>query len=149
MPPTNREKFNLLAARYRAATQPTNLFVFLATSAAAVVADTNTKSELTEIAAGNGYTANGISLSRNSTDFDVLTEDDTNDRAFIQVRDVVWTASGGPIPASGGGARYAVMTDDNATAASREVLHGWDLVSDRTVSAGQTLTLQNLEIRIS
>ena len=146
---TNRHKFDILNWIYRAATAPTNFFVALVTSAVAPVADTNTKSELSEIAAGNGYTTGGISLTKNATDFDVLTEDDTNDRALIQIKDLVWTASGGPIPASGGGARYAVFTDDNVTQGSREILTFWDLVSDRSVSSGQTLTLQNCEMRLT
>ena len=145
---TNRLKFNTLGWTFRGVAFPTNFYIALVTSAVAPVADTNVKSELTEIANGNGYTTGGTSLTRNSTDFDVLTEDDGNDRALVQLKDIVWTASGGPIPASGGGARYAILTDDNATQGSREVYVYWDLVSDRTVSVGQTLTLQNCEVRI-
>jgi hypothetical protein len=78
-----------------------------------------------------------------------LTEDDTNDRGLVQVKDIAWTASGGSIPASGNGARYAVLTDDNGTVGSREVYAYWDLTADRTVSVGQTLTLQNLELRLN
>lgn len=144
---TNKGKFRLLDWVFRATTAPTNFYVFLATSAVSPTADTNIKSDLTEIATGNGYTAGGISLAKNSTDFDVLTEDDTNDRGFIQIKDLVWTASGGPIPASGNGARWAIFTDDNATLANREVIAYWDLGADRTVSSGQTLTLQNCELR--
>ena len=146
---TNRLKYNMLNWVFRAATIPTNFFVALVTSATAPTADTNTKSELTEIANGNGYTTGGLSLTKNSTDFDVLTEDDTNDRALIQVKDLVWTASGGSLPGSGNGARYAVLTDDNATQGSREILAFWDLTADRSVSVGQTLTLQNCELRIN
>ena len=146
---TNKGKYKILGWALRAETPPTNLYARLVTSAAAPVADTNTASELTEIAAGNGYTAGGYSLSRNSTDFDVWTEDDTNDRGLVQIKDIVWTASGGSIPGSGSGARYCVITDDNATDASREVYIYWDLTSDRSVSDGQTLTLQDCEIRIN
>jgi hypothetical protein len=146
---TNRGKFNILGRYFRAVAFPTNFYVALVTSAVAPVADTNLKSELTEIANGNGYVTGGISLTRNSTDFDVLTEDDGNDRALVQVKDLVWTASGGPIPASGNGARYAVLTDDNAAQGSREIEDYWDLVSDRSVSVGQTLTLQNCEVRLN
>lgn len=146
---TNKLKFRMLEAYYRAVALPTNYFVALITSATAPVADTNTKSQVTEVASGNGYTTGGISLSKNSTDFDVLTEDDTNDRGFVQIKDLVWTASGGNLPASGGGARYAILTNDDATQGNREVLNYWDLVSDRIVSDGQTLTLQNCEIRIN
>ena len=80
---------------------------------------------------------------------DVLTEDDANDRGLTQAKDIVWTASGGSIPASGDGARYAVLLDDNATVGSREVLAWWDLTSDRSVSDGQTLTLQDCELRLN
>lgn len=144
---TNRGKYRSLEGRYRNASVPTNFYIALVTSATAPTADTNTFADLTEIAAGNGYTAGGISLTKNSTDFDVLTEDDANDRALIQLKDIVWTASGGSLPGSGSGARYAILTDDNATQSARAVEIYWDLTSDRVVSSGQTLTLQNCEIR--
>ena len=146
---TNKGKMRVLEWALRGATIPTNFYVALFTSAVAPTADTNTKSQLTEIANGNGYTTGGISLTKNSTDFDVLTENDTDDRGLIQIKDLVWTASGGALPISGSGARYAALTDDNATQGSREVLFYWDLGADYSVSSGQTLTLQNLEIRIN
>ncbi len=145
---TNKGKVQRLRGMQGIA-EPTNFFVALVTNAVAPVADTNTLSELTEIAAGNGYSSGGISLTKNATDFDVLTEDDTNDRAFIQIKDLVWTASGGPIPASGSGASFAVLTDDNVTVGSREVYVSWDLGGARTVSDGQSLTLQDCELRLT
>jgi hypothetical protein len=146
---TNKGKYALLEIAFRNASVPTNYYIALITSAAAPTADTNTFADLTEVAAGNGYTAGGISLTKNSTDFDVLTEDDTNDRALIQLKDIVWTASGGTLPGSGSGARYAIITDDNGTQSARRVIAYFDLTSDRSVSSGQTLTLQNCEIRIN
>lgn len=146
---TNKGKMRVLEWALRGGTVPTNFYVALFTSATAPTADINTKSQLTEIANGNGYTTGGIQLTPNTTDFDVLTEDDTNDRGFIQIKDLVWTASSGALPASGSGARYAALTDDNGTQGSREVLFYWDLGADYSVSSGQTLTLQNLEIRIN
>lgn len=146
---TNKGKYRVLGAIFRAETLPTSFYVALVTSANAPDADTNALSDLTEIAAGNGYTTGGYQLTKNDTDFDVWTEDDGNDRAFMQIKDIVWTASGGPIPASGGGARYAVLLDANATPADREVWAWWDLTSDRSVSSGQTLTLQDCELRLN
>lgn len=146
---TNRGKYNSLNVICRNGTEVTNYYIFLALASAAPTADTNVKSDLNEIATGNGYIAGGISLNRDATDWDVLTEDDTNDRALIQLKDITWTASGGNLPSSGNGARYAVVTDDNATPANREVWWYFDLVSDRTVSIGQTLTLQNCEFRLN
>lgn len=146
---TNKGKMSILEAYFRNVGSPTNFYVALVTSAVAPIADINTFSELTEITAGQGYTTGGFQLSKNDTDFDVLTEDDGNDRGFIQVKDIVWTASGGTIPSAGDGARYAVLLDDNATIASREVYAYWDLTSDRQVSDGQTLTLSNCELRLN
>jgi hypothetical protein len=146
---TNKGKARILNGFFRNTSVPTNFYIALVTSATAPTQDTDTLSQLTEIAAGNGYTTGGYQLTRNATDFDTLTEDDAADRGLIQVKDVVWTASGGSIPASGNGARYAVLLDDNATVGSREVLAYWDLVSDRSVSVGQTLTLQNCELRLN
>lgn len=146
---TNRGKYKLLDWVFRASTLPTNFYVALCTSAATPTVDTNTFSELTEIAAGNGYTTGGISLTKNSTDFDVLTEDDTGDLGKIQIKDLTWTASGGSLPGSGNGARWAVLTDDNATQGNRIVIAWWDLTSDRSVSVGQPLTLQDCELRLT
>lgn len=143
---TNRGKYILLNSFFRATGTPTNLYLALCTSATSPTVDINTLSELTQIATGNGYTDGGYQLSRNATDFDVLTEDDTGDQAYIQIKDVTWTASGGNIPSSGNGARWAILTDDNATVGSRQVIAWFDLASDRTVSDGQPLTLQNCQI---
>lgn len=146
---TNKGKAHILGVTFRGVTPPTNYYLALVTSAAVPDVDTNTLGQLTQIAAGNGYTSGGYQLSRNSTDFDVFTEDDSGDKGLIQIKDVVWTASGGNLPASGSGARYAVLTDDNGTVGSREVYSWFDLSADRTVSDTQPLTLQNCEINIS
>lgn len=140
---TDKGATKLFDIAFRGATPPTNFYVALVTSATAPTTATNTLSQLTEIAAGNGYTSGGMSLSRNSTDFDTLTEADP---AILQIKDLVWTASGGTLPASGDGARYAVLTDDNGTVGSREVYAWWDLTSDRSVSDTQTLTLTDLQL---
>jgi hypothetical protein len=145
---TNKGKARVLKGFFRNVNVPTSFYLALCTSAITPVPDINTFSELTEIAAGNGYTAGGLQVLRNTVDWDQMIEDDINDIAYIQVKDIVWTASGGPIPASGSGARWAVLLDDNATLGSREVICWWDLVTDRQVSDGQTLTLQNIEIRL-
>lgn len=146
---TNKGRAHVLHATFRRTSLPTNYYVALVTSATAPTADTNTLSQLTEIAAGNGYTTGGYSLTPGATDFDSLIENDTDDRGELQAKDVVWMASGGSIPGSGNDARYAVLTDDNATVGSREVYAYWDLTSDRSVSTGQDLTLADLELRLT
>lgn len=146
---TNRGKKMVLDYCFARTARPTNFYVALVTSAAAPTADTNTLSDLTQIATGNGYTDGGYQLTPGSTDFDASAENDVSDYGYIQLKDVSWTASGGSIPTSGDGARYAVITDDNGTVGSRIVIAYWDLTSDRSVSNGQILTLQNCEIRLT
>jgi hypothetical protein len=146
---TNKQKRNLLAQVYRRETMPANYYIVLVTSAVAPGPDTNTLGQLTEIAAGNGYTSGGYELNPDSTDFDFIQEDDTGDQGRLQIKNVEWTASGGPIPDSGNGARYAIMTDDNATQANREILHYWDLGADRTAQDGSPIRLVDLEIDLT
>jgi hypothetical protein len=141
---TNKGKYTMLGWM-KGTALPTNFYVALVTSATAPVADTNTKSELTELTEQFGYTTGGKSLTKNGTDFPVHTEDDGADTAYIRIKDQAWTASGGSI----GAARYAILTDDNATQGSRLVLAFWSLTSDRTVSDGQVLTLQALELQLT
>ena len=146
---TNKGKYKNLGIWLRNEAAPTNFYAALITDAVVPTADTNTFTELTEIAAGNGYTAGGNSVARSAAGFDVWTEDDTNDRAYIQLVDEVWNASGGSVPASGDGASYMILTDDNAIQANREIYFFWDLAAPRTVSDTQSLTIQDAEARIS
>jgi len=146
---TNRGKKLIEDVYFRGATPPSTFYMALVTSAAAPTADTNVLSDLTEIAAGNGYTSGGLAVARNGTDFPTLTEDDTNDLSKVIIKDLVWTAAGGNLPASGSGARYAVLIDDNATVGSRQVIAYFDLASARTISDTQTLTLSTCDLRLT
>ena len=104
--------------------------------------NTNVLSDLQQIATGNGYNAGGEAVARNvTTGFDNLTEDDSNDQAYLQLQNVEWTASGGSMPASGDGIRYPVLVDDDAN-----VLLWWDLETYDSVSSGQKFTIQDAEI---
>lgn len=146
---TNRGGYLMLGNRYRAVSPPTNFYVALATNDTPPAVDANTIGDCSQIATGNGYSAGGVSLTPGATDFDTYTEDDANDRALVRIKDITFTASGGNLPASGSGARWALLTDDNATVNSRQVDAAFDLSSDRTVSDGQDLTIQDMEIRAS
>jgi len=132
---------------FQNATEPTNFFMALVTDATRPTQDTKTLGALTEIADGNGYTSGGISLTRDGVDF-IVSESDPDDNSIATIKDVTWTAgAGGPIPASGDPARYAVLTDDNATIANREIIDFWDLQTDRSVPALDLLVLDGLRMR--
>ena len=135
---TNAGKENVLNYAFRAVSTPSTYKLHLCTSASAPSADTNTLGDLTEIS--DSYTVS--SLTPGTTDFDSTQEDDSNDKGIIQIKDITFA---GPIT----NARYCVLTDDNATEASREVLLYWDLASDRSVSSGQNLVLQDLQIELT
>jgi len=148
---TNKGKFLLLDWVFGGEPLPDNFYVALVTADNVPTVDTNTLSELTEIADGNGYTEGGYELTPGDTDFDVFTEDDTNDRALVQLKDLVWTATGGTIPDSGNGARYAVLTDSTGesgeTIGDRQIIAIWDMVTAREATVGFAITLADCELR--
>ena len=109
--------------------------------------ETHRRGAETAVAARNGYTSGGIAVTRDATGFPTVAEDDVNDRARAAVKDLMWTASGDALPASGSGAPYVVLLDTNATAGSRGVWAYGDLVSDRAVSSRQALTVSAWELR--
>lgn len=143
---TNRGKKRLLQILFRNEDVPAHYYVALFTSTVVPTSDTNTISDLTQIATGNGYDSGGYQLTSGSADFDFIAEDDDLNKAIIQLKNISWTASGGNIPSSGNGARYACLTDDNATIANRAIIAFWDLLADRYVSSGNALIIQNLQI---
>lgn len=146
---TNKGLYKALGIWLRGETAPTTFYAALGTNDTPPTVDTNTMTDVSEIATGNGYSSGGNAVARSSTGFDVWTEDDTNDRAFVQAADVTYTASGGSLPGSGNGARWMFITDDNGTVASREVYGAFDLVSDRQVSDTQSLVIQDAEFRLA
>jgi hypothetical protein len=143
---TNRWAYRI--AKYIAHNVPlsSTFYLALAQATPAPTFDTNVFSELAEIAAGSGYLTGGILITRDVTDFDVVTEDDALNKAYLQMKDIVITASGGNIPPSGSGFRYIVLLDNNVTVADREVLAYWDLGSVETILDTQFIPLQNLEL---
>jgi hypothetical protein len=132
----------LLDYAFEASTVPTTYYLALCTSATSPTKATNLFSELTQVAIGQGYTTGGNALTA-ATDFTV-TEVDSTVGAKVVLSDQTWTASGGNLPASGDGARWAVLLDGSVSGSN--VLAYFDLVSDRTVSDTQTLTIQAAEI---
>jgi len=148
---TNRGKFLLFDWVFGGEPLPDNFYVMLITADNVPTADTNTLSELTEIADGNGYTEGGYELTPGTPDFDVIIEDDVNNLARIQIKDILWTATGGTIPASGNGARYVVLTDDSESSSAalgdRQIIAVWDMVTDRVAIDGFPISLTNLELR--
>ena len=141
---TNKGKYRLLET-LRGVSLPTNMYVALCTSAAAPTQDSDTLSEMTQIGTSTGYTSGGLAVAISTAGFTAIVEDDTNDDSELTIKDLVWTASGGTL----GAARYAVLTDDNATEDDREIWAYYDLGSDQSASSGQTLTLSGFILKLA
>jgi hypothetical protein len=86
--------------------------------------------DLTEISAGNGYTAGGTAVS-------ISASSQTSGTYKLVGSDVVFTASGGSI----GPARYAVLYNDTPTSPADPLIGWWDYGSSITLASGETLTV--------
>lgn len=94
----------------------------------APLAANGVKADLTEIAAGNGYTAGGTTATTSSSS-------QTSGLYKLVLADVVFTAAGGSI----GPFRYAVLYDD--TSASDILIGFWDYGSSITLASGESITV--------
>lgn len=92
--------------------------------------NTNTiKANLTEISAGNGYTAGGATTT--------ITTSTSAGTAKVTGTDIVFTAAGGSI----GPLRYAVLYNDSATSPAKPLIAWWDYGSSITLNDQETLTV--------
>ena len=129
------------------------LYLALGTSAMSLSSTTilfDTATQIFSDTAG-GYTDGGLVLERDGSSLTVwdTISDTAGDYGLLKLKDMIWTGTGGSLPRSGNGAFYAVLLDDNATIGSRQVYAWWDLTAARTVGSGATLTLQDIEIRLT
>jgi hypothetical protein len=95
----------------------------------APVATNAVKTDLTEISAGNGYTAGGNSAALTSS------SQAAGLYKLILANPATWTAAGGSI----GPFRYAALY--NSTAAAGNLVGYWDYGSAVTLAAGETFTV--------
>jgi flagellar capping protein FliD len=104
-------------------------FKVMLTNVAPVVTNT-AKANITEIAAGNGYTAGGAAVTvtkANASGVETLTI----------TADVVWTPSGGAIASF----RYVVLYNDTQTTPAKPLICWWDYGSSIAPAIGQPFTL--------
>lgn len=99
------------------------------TNTAPVAANT-VKADITEISAGNGYTAGGTAATISSSA-------QTSGAYKLVLADVVFTASGGSI----GPFRYAVLYNDTPTSPADPLIGYYDYSSSITLATGETLTV--------
>lgn len=91
-------------------------------------ASNTVKANLTDISAGNGYSAGGSTVTISSSS-------QTSGTYSLVGTDLVFTASGGSI----GPFRYAALYNDTAT--NDELIGWWDYGSSVTLADGETFTV--------
>lgn len=96
----------------------------------APVATNTIYANITEISAGNGYTAGGMTL-------DTVTLSETSGTAKVTIADEVLTASGGSI----GPFRYVPTYNDTATSPADALVCWHDYGSSLTLATGESFTL--------
>ena len=97
----------------------------------APVSTNSVKADLTEISAGNGYTAGGNTAAVTS-----WTQSSGTGKSIL-ADPATWTASGGSI----GPFRYAVLYNDTPTSPADPLIGWWDYGSSITLAAGETFTV--------
>jgi hypothetical protein len=98
----------------------------LLTNTAPNAATNAVKADITEISAGNGYTAGGADT-QNATSR-------SGGTTSVTGVDVTWTASGGSI----GPFRYVVLYNDTPTSPADPLIGYWDYGSAVTLAAGES-----------
>lgn len=96
----------------------------------APVATNTVLANLTEISAGNGYSAGGMTL-------DTVTLSEASGTAKVTIADEVLTASGGSI----GPFRYVAVYNDTATSPADALVMWYDYGSSITLASGESLTI--------
>jgi hypothetical protein len=96
----------------------------------APVATNSIKTNLTEISAGNGYSAGGTTAT-------MSTSAQTTGTYKLVLADVVFTAAGGSI----GPFRYAVLYNDTPTSPADPLVGWWDYGSSITLADTETFTV--------
>lgn len=107
----------------------THTFKAMLTNSAPVATNT-IAANLTDISAGNGYSAGGMTL-------DTVTLSETTGTAKVTIADEVLTASGGSI----GPFRYVAIYNDTATSPADALVCWYDYGSAITLASGETFTL--------
>lgn len=96
----------------------------------APVAGNSVMADLTEIAAGNGYTAGGSAAT-------FVSGAQSSGTYKLVLNDVTFTASGGSI----GPFRYAVLYNDTPTSPADPLIAWWDYGTSLTLTNGNSLTV--------
>jgi len=96
----------------------------------APIAGNGLLADLTEISAGNGYTAGGTTASLSASA-------QTSGTYKLTLADVTYTAAGGSI----GPFRYAVLYDSTKSSPLKPLIGYWDYGSSVTLASGETFTV--------
>jgi hypothetical protein len=110
-------------------TGTSQVFKVMLTNSAPTAANA-VKADITEISAGNGYTAGGVSVGT------ITGSQSSGTFKFVGGTDPVVTASGAVGPF-----RYVVLYNDTPTSPAKPLIGWWDYGSAVTLASGETFTV--------
>lgn len=118
------------SAVHQMQTGTTHVFKVMLTNTAPVATNA-VLADITEISAGNGYTAGGTTVGT------ITGSQSSGTFKFIGGTDPSWTASGGSI----GPFRYAVLYNSTPSSPLKPLIGWWDYGTNLTLTSGNTFTV--------
>jgi hypothetical protein len=140
---TDAGKTILLNNSFKGSTVAADYHLILISDVSGVDRDLTTLAGVTELPTGAGYTAGGKSIAYSAI---TVTDVGGTPGAKAVIDDQQWDATG-TFPASGTGARYAVLAD--GTTSSDNIIAWFDLTEARTLTSGQFLKLSGCEVDLN
>jgi len=144
---TNRGAFLMLDHFFHAAAVGSDFYLAFLDDSEPPNADWDTMAGRAEIPAANGYVAGGSSFAKAPGSWTLL--EVASSSASARMLDRTLAAAGGPLPQTGPGIRYPVLTTDEGAPPDRQIIAVFDTGTNWQLADGETLTLGGMQLELT